>query len=315
MDCENRLNTLTTVALAFTIFLSTLVLMTPISSAQEPPAMKLSVTVTGNASADGTGFFFAPDEIPIAATPILVNLTFVNQDFITLSKHNFTTEIGGVFYQTPLLDPGAAGSVEFWVNETGTFPYWCSVPGHRALGMEGNFVVGVPAPGEEDVDIPMKLTLRIEGGGNPDGSLFLEPDQVSIASAPIRVRVVFIHNDTVSPNVPHNFRTEIDDVGYQTPDILFGEEAAVEFWINETGRYPYWCAVLGHRDIGMEGEFIVGELAAEEEAVRGIALRAYWIGLIGIFSMIGVIVVAYAVIKSESRHHTDHREHKRGGLP
>ncbi len=189
-----------TLAASVILLLSTIVLSAPGSHAQELPPWKLSVPVTGNATPDGTGFFFDPAEIPIARVPILVNVTFINQDTITGVNHNFTTEIGGVFYETPLLGPGEVGFVEFWINETGTFDYWCALPGHRELGMEGSFVVGAVA--EEEMEGP-----------------------------------------------------------------------------------------------------------------AGIALRAYWIGLIGIFSMVAVIIISYFVIKAESRHHTDNREHRRRGLP
>ena len=167
-------------------------------------SLTLSVTVIGNATADGTGLFFEPNEIVVSPPPVLVNVTFINIDFVAASnvQHNFTLIVNGTFFTTPLLDPGETGFVEFWLNETGEYPFFCAVPGHRGLGMEGVFIVG--------------LTL----------------------------------GETVGPAGP-----------------------------------------------------------------QGVELRAYWIGLIGIFSMIAVIIVAYFALKSESRHHTDHREHRRRGLP
>ncbi len=161
----------------------------------------------------------------------------------------------------------------------------------------------------------VKITINILGGGNPDGTLWLDPDEVPIASVPVLVNVTFYNVDDVNPGMLHNFRAEIADVAYETALIPPGENSSVEFWINETGEIPYWCNVPGHRQLGMEGTFIVGQLAAEEEGPGGIALRAYWIGLIGIFSMLAVVVLSYFVIKSESRHHTDHRDHRRRGLP
>ncbi len=156
----------------------------------------------------------------------------------------------------------------------------------------------------------------MEGGGNPDGSLWFEPNEILIASVPILVNITFVNNDTVNADINHNFRTEIGAVVYETPFIKPGESSQIEFWINETGEIPFWCNVPGHRQLGMEGTFIVGLVPGPEAlAEQGLPLRAYWIGLIGIFAMVGVIGVAYFVIKVESRHHSDHREHKRRGLP
>lgn len=311
METENRPTSATTLAICAILVLSAVILSAPSSQAQDPPLMKLSVTVIGNATADGTALFFDPDEILIGTAGILVNVTFVNLDFVTESRHNFTTTIDGVFYETPLLDPGEVGYVEFWINNTGTFEYWCSVPGHRQLGMEGKFIVGLTPP-EDEVRAPMELSIEIYGEGTPDGFL-LRPDRILIASVPILVKVTFINNDTVNPDIDHNFKVDIGGVEYETPFILPGQVTSVEFWINETGVYGYWCDVPGHREAGMEGVFVVG--LEEAGGPRGIALRAYWIGLIGIFSMIAVIIVSYFAIKYESRHHADHKEHKRRGLP
>ncbi|MEE9236768.1 MAG: hypothetical protein V3U52_03145 [Thermoplasmata archaeon] len=194
-------------------------------------------------------------------------------------------------------------------HSTGTVLVFCTVLLLSSITM----VIGVSQAQESPF---MRLSLEIFGEGNPDDTLALRPDRILIASVPILINVTFIHNDTVNPEIPHNFRTEIDEEVYKTPNIFFGESISVEFWINETGEIPYWCDIPGHRDpLGMEGVFVVGFVEEEPSGPQGVALRAYWIGLIGIFSMVIVIIISYFVIKSESRHHTDHREHRRKGLP
>lgn len=163
----------------------------------------------------------------------------------------------------------------------------------------------------------MKLSVRIIGSGNPDGTFFFEPEEILVATPGILVNVTFVNNDTVN-DVNHDLTIELEGITYQTPLIAPGEVAYVEFYLNETGTFFFWCSVPGHRQLGMEGTFVVGLVAPEEEGVevaRGLPLRAYWIGLIGIFSMIAVIIASYFVIKYESRHHADHREHRRRGLP
>ena len=48
---------------------------------------------------------------------------------------------------------------------------------------------------------------------------------------------------------------------------------------------------------------------------KGILLRAYWIGLIGIAVTLLWVVISYYIIKSSSHHFKDHAEHVRRGLP
>lgn len=170
--------------------------------------------------------------------------------------------------------------------------------------------------------ITMRAFFTVLGNATPDGTRYLfDPDEILIGvpqrDVSIHINITFINVDIIT-NANHNFTTIIDGVFYESPLIAPEETGYVEFWINTTGEFPYWCSVGLHRQLGMEGTFIVGVAPTVEgpEAVeQGLPLRAYWIGLIGILAMIAVIIVAYFAIKYESRHQTDHREHRRRGLP
>jgi len=48
---------------------------------------------------------------------------------------------------------------------------------------------------------------------------------------------------------------------------------------------------------------------------KGILLRAYWIGIIGIAATLLWTIISYFVIKTSSRHFRDHSEHARRGGP
>jgi len=56
------------------------------------------------------------------------------------SAHNFGIGEFGVRTATILLG-SKTDEITFTPTKTGTFPFWCSVPGHRDAGMVGKFIV------------------------------------------------------------------------------------------------------------------------------------------------------------------------------
>lgn len=67
----------------------------------------------------------------------IVTITVQNGDVAT---HNLY--IDGYDVQAPDAAPGASTSLQFTASKQGTFAYFCAIPGHRAMGMEGKLVVG-----------------------------------------------------------------------------------------------------------------------------------------------------------------------------
>ncbi len=173
-----------------------------------------------------------------------------------------------------------------------------------------------PAAGHHALE-SIEVFLTLTGNSRDADNLFFDKTEIILGPTPVFVNVTFLNVDFTT-DLPHNFTTRLAGVFYTTPLLRPGETGWVEFWINQTGTFPYYCAVPGHRAAGMAGAFIVtdtGAIGGPDTAPQGVALRAYWIGLIGIFAMVAVIIVSYFVIKYESRHHTDQREHRRRGLP
>lgn len=66
----------------------------------------------------------------------IVNVTLINNG---TQPHDFTLQ--GYEIKTKVLSPGQSDSIVFKADTTGTFTYYCSVPGHKDLGMQGQLIV------------------------------------------------------------------------------------------------------------------------------------------------------------------------------
>ncbi len=58
---------------------------------------------------------------------------------VTQGTHDFVVEEFST--RTELLKVGQEETVEFIADKTGSFEYYCSVPGHREAGMKGTLIV------------------------------------------------------------------------------------------------------------------------------------------------------------------------------
>ncbi len=131
----------------------------PPSASNTPVGQPVSFGL--KAASSGTSMFFVGvgGSIDGQMNPTLS----VNQgDTVTITLHNadMTTHnvyVDGYDVQAPDAAPGANTSVKFTASSQGTFAYYCAIPGHRAMGMEGKIVVGsgqsgpttLPPPGPE----------------------------------------------------------------------------------------------------------------------------------------------------------------------
>src|SRR5712692_7356343 len=85
------------------------------------------------------------------------------------------------------------------------------------------------------------------------------------------------------------------------------------FTPESSGQGIRWFCIP-HRAAGMTGEILLAGLTAPTPE-KGILIRAYWIGIIGIAATLAWTIVSYFIIKSSSPHFKDHSEHLRKGLP
>src|SRR5574338_126115 len=180
------------------------------------------------------------------------------------------------------IKPGQGGKSSFVASKEGTYYYICTVPGHRALGMEGKIIVG-PASAAPKAAAPT--------GVSHDFSLnFMEsPDFKQLAFNALAGEEG--HNPEVHANVGdkvefvvtnkgksfHAFGVTEATEGFEgiipgtevntaNNPLKPGQGGKVSFVPSKEGTYYYICTVPGHRELGMEGKIVVGPASAAPKA-------------------------------------------------
>ncbi len=188
-------------------------------------------------------------------------------------------------------------------------------------------MAGVALPTAEAQVVPTPTLTVFVFGETVGGKQVFSPAQILIPQVPVHLVVTFHNNDTIQ----HTF--SMNDVNgtlqVSTDYVNPAQNVTVEFTVvtmtqvalnNGTRFTPeagangilFYC--IPHRGAGMTGQIVLASVAPPA-AEKGILLRAYWIGIIGIAITLVWVGVTYFVIKSSSRHFVDHSEHVRKGLP
>jgi plastocyanin len=89
---------------------------------------------TKQITVEGSNFKFVPNTISVNKGDT-VQLTFKNSG----GMHDFVIDELNV--HSKVIQSGASDTVTFTASQTGTFQYYCSVDGHRAMGMVGTLTV------------------------------------------------------------------------------------------------------------------------------------------------------------------------------
>jgi nitrite reductase (NO-forming) len=188
-----------------------------------------------------------------------------------------------------VIGKGASTSISFLAGAEGEFSYWCSVPGHRAAGMEGLIIVGegggaVVATGaditRDPTDLPppvgdrgpMTVEVELETvevlGQLADGTTFKYWTFNGLVPGPmVRVR----EGDDVHltlKNAPGNLLIHSIDLhavtgpggGAAVTQVAPGSDADFTFKALKPGLYVYHCAtpsVAHHISSGMYGMILV----------------------------------------------------------
>ncbi len=224
-----------------------------------------------------------PDlRVPEGAT---VSITLTNTDGM---EHDFVADAFGVASDSVFVI-GESSTVTFTVGGSGQFEYWCSIPGHRQIGMEGRIVVGDPAVvqveeapslakdpadlpgpigdrGPATIDLDLTTTERL--GRLADGSNYTFWTFNDTVPGPfLRVRVgdtvnVNLHNDASS-----RYAHSIDfhavtgpGGGAAVTQTAPGQTTSFSFKALNPGLYVYHCATASvphHITQGMYGLILV----------------------------------------------------------
>lgn len=209
-------------------------------------------------------------------------------------EHDLSVEGYGVTTDR-VMGEGSSDTITFVADEEGTFVYYCTVPGHRAAGMEGLLVVGegtgTPGPGPaQPVDVasitkdPTDIPPPITRGFSDTVHIFLEVREVvaeiqggttfsywtfngTVPGPLFRVRVgdtVVVHfSNAADSTMPHSVDFHAvtgpggGAVATQTPP---GEETSFQFKALNPGLFIYHCAsphIPTHIAMGLYGLILV----------------------------------------------------------
>ena len=192
--------------------------------------------------------------------------------------------------------------------------------------------VGSATPAGSAVAQSPKLYYTV--GVDQSGATRFLPATLIIPQVNITLNITFVNNYTVGGGMVHTFSIANSDNSVivinnlTTGSVAPGANLSFEFHINRLTNITYkgvsftpessgqgirWYCIP-HRGAGMTGEIVLAGLTAPTPE-KGILIRAYWIGIIGIAATLLWTIISYFIIKSSSGHFKDHHEHVRKGLP
>jgi uncharacterized cupredoxin-like copper-binding protein len=227
------------------------------------------------AEGEGEGEAAGPVALNVSAVDIAYDVNELSApadtDFtITLTNdgaadHDLVIE--GTDFKTAILAAGESETITVNLAE-GEYTFFCSVPGHRAAGMEGTLTVtpGAAAPaGEEPAETTEaegeEVAPAAEGAASGE-TVALEIEAVDIAydkkelmaPADTEFTIVVTNNGAA----PHDF--VIENTEFKTAMLSSGQSETLTITL-PSGEYTYFCSVPGHRQAGMEGTLIITEVA------------------------------------------------------
>lgn len=114
----------------------------------------------------------------------------------------------------------------------------------------------MPAPvgGNTTAESGTPVTVDVQLSGAYPVNIVYAPARIEVAAGSL-VTIRFTNND-INPVPGHNWVLEGVD-GAATEVIGNGETTEITFQAPAVGEYAFFCSVGNHRDVGMEGVFVV----------------------------------------------------------
>lgn len=178
-------------------------------------------------------------------------------------EHTFVIE--GYNDDAPVEMP-VGESVEWQVPDDlapGEYTFYCSIPGHRAAGMEGSITILPPLDTAPEAGSPAAEASVAGDAPDSEAAATVELEAYDIGWTQTELTVAKGGSITMvnTGAGPHNFAID----GYQNDEVLqdipIGGEA-VTWQVPDDlapGTYTFYCEVPGHRAQGMEGTLTVTE--------------------------------------------------------
>lgn len=161
---------------------------------------------------------------------------------------------------TTIKKQGESTSVTFTVpKEDASLEYYDT--NFKRLGMRGILIVGKGAiAGTVEYTLDAKFLngkmVYIGVGGDINGQV--NPDLTANPGDLVKIHL------TSSEGVLHNLY--VDEFNAKSEDVSTAEGITLEFIAGEEGTFMYYCAIPGHRQLGMEGKLIVGSGVSTSQA-------------------------------------------------
>lgn len=214
---------------------------------------------------------------------VIMNL--INGDAL---EHDLVIDEFGV-KSDKVVQPGEVTTVTFRADDAGKFDYYCSIPGHRLVGMEGKIYIGngdangaeeYPSLAKDPADLPGPIgergsehhtidltTVEMEGRLDDGSSYTFWTFNETIPGPFIRVKegdtvTVNLHNDASSKNAHSvDFHAVTGPGGgAAVTQTLPGQTETFTFTALQPGLFVYHCAtpsVAHHITQGMYGLILV----------------------------------------------------------
>lgn len=164
-----------------------------------------------------------------------VTIQVTNQDSTTHNLH-----VDGYNVQTQDLATGQGGSVHFVADRQGTFAYYCAIPGHREMGMEGKLIVGTGQGGSNGLPPigPEKLPLDTPYISRNPADVPKATNRTSPATVHIYLEAVEV-NAEIEPGVSFQYWTFNGTVPGPMFRVHVNDTVIVHFHNSATSMMPH----------------------------------------------------------------------------